>query len=93
MNSIHDHHSLFSKRKCLQSYAPTLISLTLHMIVLHSITWRQSTKFLKMELLSHEKATDGDDEILTSITAGLEYFIEWCDEAIEQGNKHDNCYI
>ena len=33
-------------------------------------------------LLSHEKATDGDHE---SITEGLEYFIEWCDEASEKG--------
>ena len=72
------------------SYAPTSTShqlLTLHMIVQHSYL-EAVNKIFEKGLLSHDKVTDGDDEILASISEGLEYFIEWCDEAIENGNNH-----
>ena len=57
------------------------------MIVQHSYL-EAVNKIFEKGLLSYEKVTDGNDEISANITEGLEYFIEWCNEAIEKGNKH-----
>ena len=43
-------------------------------------------KIFECGLLSHDKVTDGDALPLLSISEGLQYFEEWCDEAISHGN-------
>ena len=44
------------------------------------------SKIIEKGLLSHKKVTDGDATALTNMTEGLQYFEEWCDEAIYNGN-------
>ena len=74
------------------SCAPTSTShqlLTLHIYDHATLSYLEAVnKIFEKGLLSHDKVTDGDDEIFASISEGLEYFIEWCDKAIENGNNH-----
>ena len=46
---------------------------------------RAIRKIFEYGLLSHEKVTDGDASPLLSVSEGLQYFEEWCDEAISHG--------
>ena len=46
---------------------------------------RALNNIFEQGLLSHYKVTDGDATPLTKMREGIEYFEEWCDEAIENG--------
>ena len=48
-------------------------------------------KIFECGLLSHDKVTDGDATPLSSISEGLQYFKEWCDEAEEHGKWFIMC--